>query len=241
MGLIEQLELYCQPIYQVTTLGAAQPCDYEVLLRKKGGRPLLPQELYATTATTSARQALRQWMLAQLAHFADHQPRLTIDVNIDPWQFHYPDVWDYLAQLRQVGPQINIEITERNESSFDAAANFGRLLARAQNLGFAISLDDVGSGYNSLQAVIDNSTYLSRIKFSLLLFQRRDQQSKLLFARACQELAASRNLDLVVEGIEDQLLAETLLKQGCHYQQGFYWQRPFPLKKLCGCQNGDCD
>ena len=40
MGLIEQLELYCQPIYQVTTLGAAQPCDYEVLLRKKGGRPL---------------------------------------------------------------------------------------------------------------------------------------------------------------------------------------------------------
>ena len=100
----------------------------------------MPQELYATTATASARQALRQWMLTQLAHFADHQPRLTIDVNIDPWQFHYPDVWDYLAQLRQVGPQINIEITERNESSFDAAANFGRLLARAQNLGFAISL-----------------------------------------------------------------------------------------------------
>ena len=56
MGLIEQLELYCQPIYQVTTLGAAQPCDYEVLLRKKGGRPVARPRFFCRNTETQPRR-----------------------------------------------------------------------------------------------------------------------------------------------------------------------------------------
>lgn len=230
--LTAAVELYCQPIYSIRSGVDPEVQDYEVLLRKRGGQSFLAAELVELIADQERRNQLRAWNLVNLAHFSRVRPRLTIDVNLDPWQFKCPEVWDYLQALRRVGPKINLELTERNTGTLTGSAVFSQILARVQGLGFQVSLDDVGSGYNSMQVVLENARYLSRIKFSLLLFEERDLRSKLLFAQAWQSLAASRNLELVIEGVENRSLARQLVAAGCNLQQGFYWGRPFPLMDL---------
>lgn len=230
--LADQLEVYCQPIYAVRSLQDYTVKDYEILLRHRGGRPLQTQEIIALTGNYQSRHELREWLLANLARLAKARPEITVNVNLDPWQFNYQDVWPYLTALRRAISNVNIEITERNNFQAEDTERFASLLARIQDHGFRISLDDVGSGYNSLQTVISNSPYLDRIKFSLLIFQNRDHLNMLHFAHAWYELASSRELELVVEGMEDRLTAQQLVKRGCTLQQGFLWQRPMPLAKL---------
>lgn len=230
--LTDQLEVYCQPIYAVRSLQEYTVKDYEILLRHRGGRPLETHEITALTGNRRTRHELREWLLANLAILAQTRPEIMVNVNLDPWQFKYQDVWQYLTALRRTISNVSIEITERNNFQAEDTEQFASLLARIQDHGFRISLDDVGSGYNSLQTVINNSPYLDRIKFSLLIFQNRDHLNMLHFAHAWYELASSRELELVVERMEDRLTAQQLVKRGCTLQQGFLWQRPMPLKKL---------
>lgn len=228
---VKDLTLYCQPIYRVTGVDQAQVVDYELLLRQTNGQAVAVEQLNYWMSVAERRKQMRAWVISELETFFDAHPEVILNLNIDPWQFIYPDSWDYLNELQRLNKQLHLEITERN-SAGTKLLHFTDLLDNLKQREFVVSLDDVGSGYNSLQTVLNNSQYLDRIKFSLLIFGQKDHSSEVLFAQAWQDLACRRGLEMVVEGVECPYLVEELIQYHCQLQQGFYWQKPLPLQAI---------
>lgn len=228
---VKDLILYCQPIYRVTGVDQAQVVDYELLLRQTNGQAVAVEQLNYWMSVAERRKQMRAWVISELETFFDAHPEVILNLNIDPWQFIYPDSWDYLNELQRLNKQLHLEITERN-SVGTKLPHFTDLLDNLKQREFVVSLDDVGSGYNSLQTVLNNSQYLDRIKFSLLIFGQKDHSSEVLFAQAWQDLACRRGLEMVVEGVECPCLVEKLIQYHCQLQQGFYWQKPLPLQAI---------
>lgn len=225
---VKDLILYCQPIYRVTGVDQAQVVDYELLLRQTNGQAVAVEQLNYWMSVAERRKQMRAWVISELENA---HPEVILNLNIDPWQFIYPDSWDYLNELQRLNKQLHLEITERN-SVGTKLPHFTDLLDNLKQREFVVSLDDVGSGYNSLQTVLNNSQYLDRIKFSLLIFGQKDHSSEVLFAQAWQDLACRRGLEMVVEGVECPCLVEKLIQYHCQLQQGFYWQKPLPLQAI---------
>ena len=184
---VKDLTLYCQPIYRVTGVDQAQVVDYELLLRQTTGQAVAVEQLNYWMSVAERRKQMRAWVISELETFFDAHPEVILNLNIDPWQFIYPDSWDYLNELQRLNKQLHLEITERN-SAGTKLPHFTDLLDNLKQREFVVSLDDVGSGYNSLQTVLNNSQYLDRIKFSLLIFGQKDHSSEVLFAQVWQDL-----------------------------------------------------
>lgn len=87
------------------------------------------------------------------------------------------------------------------------------------------------ANFHYLKCQLDRAQY-HRIKFSLLIFGQKDHSSEVLFAQAWQDLACRRGLEMVVEGVECPCLVEELIQCHCQLQQGFYWQKPLPLRAI---------
>ena len=134
--------------------------------------------------------------------------------------------------MRAISSRLIIEVTERVAELNNQIDQFSDYIARLRELGFKISFDDVSSGQFSLQVVAQNMAYIDRAKISLVDFRNLspDQIKKLLNLWA--KFAESVKLEFVVEGIETEAIAAELVKQNYVLQQGYYWQKPFPVSQL---------
>lgn len=227
----DQLVLYCQPICRIDKALGHQVTDYEILLRDKhtGGFPA--QFFQALKTQVSVRKELEDWMIGQLTNLTQRCDA-NFAINIDPWQLAYSDTWNYLKRLRAISSRLIIEVTERVAELNNQIDQFSDYIARLRELGFKISFDDVSSGQFSLQVVAQNMAYIDRAKISLVDFRNLspDQIKKLLNLWA--KFAESVKLEFVVEGIETEAIAAELVKQNYVLQQGYYWQKPFPVSQL---------
>ena len=80
--------------------------------------------------------------------------------------------------------------------------------------------------------VAQNLAYIDRAKISLIAFQKLspDQVKNVLDLWA--KFAQSVKIEFVVEGIETEAVAAELVKKDYVLQQGYYWQKPFPVSQL---------
>lgn len=226
-----QLELYCQPICRIDKALGHQVNDYEILLRDKqtGGFPV--QFFQALKTQALVRRELEDWMVDQLTSLTQ-RCNANFAINIDPWQLAYSDTWCYLKRLRAVSSRLTIEVTERVAELNNQLDQFSDYIARLRKLGYKISFDDVSSGQFSLQVVAQNLAYIDRAKISLIAFQKLspDQVKNILDLWA--KFAQSVKIEFVVEGIETEAVAAELVKKDYVLQQGYYWQKPFPVSQL---------
>ena len=104
-------------------------------------------------------------------------------------------------------------------------------LAELRALGCRIALDDFGTGYSSL-------AYLRRFPPDTLKVDRvfinnvhRDRGDAAILD-AILALAASLDLTVVAEGIEEQAQVDWLCARGCAIGQGFLLGKPMPAHRL---------
>lgn len=155
---------------------------------------------------------------------AGHSP---IAINLSPIQLQDPDICEkFLAILDKAGVSpdlIEIELTERVLISNPTLAK-----ARLQDLseaGFAISLDDYGTGFSSL-------AYLKEFPFNKVKIDRQfvaecghdDAKNQIL--QSLSLLAGAHDLSVVAEGVETRQQADFLRLMGYDLLQGFYFAKP---------------
>ncbi|MCI3948416.1 MAG: hypothetical protein K0R11_350 [Acidimicrobiales bacterium] len=131
--------------------------------------------------------------------------------------------------LRPGGVALCLEITE----SFlleDPVAT-GTALDELRTLGVRLSIDDFGTGYSSL-------AYLRRFPLDALKIDRAfvsglgvDPDSRAI-ASAIIELAHALGLDVVAEGVEEEVQLDVLVELGCDRAQGYLFSRPVPAPEL---------
>lgn len=108
----------------------------------------------------------------------------------------------------------------------DAAAQIERFKA----LGIRIALDDFGAGYNSL-------TYLHALPVDIVKLDRSlavgaDPERDVALYRSVIGLCTDLGMDVVAEGIETQLQADTVYAAGCAFAQGHLFGKPVAISEL---------
>ena len=151
-----------------------------------------------------------------------------VSINLSIRQFEHGDmtglVETVLAETGLPPDCLEMEITE---SFIIKAEDAFRFLGDLRALGVHLAVDDFGTGYSSLM-------YLKRLPIQRLKIDRsfvadigRDVNNEAII-RAIIMLARNLGLSVLAEGVETEMQADFLLREGCSHGQGYYFARPLP-------------
>ncbi|GGC64188.1 EAL domain-containing protein [Marinobacter halophilus] len=172
------------------------------------------------------------WVMDQACRDFDalkvqHGDNIGVAVNISAKDLAHPlflEEAGAIARRHGISPaNVILEITETAAMADpDVARNTIRALSQ---MGFRIALDDFGSGHSSLGNLA--SFPLDELKIDrsfltdVLLYPIRQK-----ILKAALELGEALDLDVVVEGVEDEAIALWLQQFPGLHGQGYYWGRP---------------
>lgn len=157
---------------------------------------------------------------------------LKLFVNILPTSFQHPDFEPSRLKELLAGPglaprDLVLEVSERQSiSNFHI---FREAIDRLSKLGFTIALDDVGTGYSSLEATMELSPEFLKIDMSLVRGIDQDPHKQELL-RGLQKLARRMNARIIAEGIETQAELDTVTELGVDCGQGYLLGRGGPVR-----------
>ncbi len=124
---------------------------------------------------------------------------------------------------------LHVEITE--SSLTDNMDILQDAMAKFKEAGFALWLDDFGSGYSSLNVLKDYSFDVLKIDMKFLSnFEGSDKAKTIL--RTIVNLASDIGMRSLTEGVETEEQAAFLREVGCGRLQGYYFGKPMPHEAL---------
>lgn len=135
-----------------------------------------------------------------------------------------------IAKRHGIDPQwLEIEITE--SAVFDNMSQLIEVMGQLKEVGFAISIDDFGSGYSSLNILKDIPASIIKMDKAFLDEATDDERGKLIVSSLIK-MAKELGLCTVAEGVETLEQVGFLKKSGCDIAQGYYYARPMPVKEF---------
>ncbi|MFB2864280.1 EAL domain-containing protein [Aeromonas sp. MdU4] len=213
----------------------------EVLMRWQHPRQgMIPPDRFISLAEDSGLIVpMTSLLMAQVStHFAPYVHQL-------PAGFHFgfnicashckdlslvADCRDFINAFRKKPIQLVLELTERELIVADEVTD--RLFAELRQLGVKIAIDDFGTGHSSL-------TYLQQFQIDALKIDQSfvgmigtDALSSHIVENVI-DLAIRLELQLVAEGVENQVQADYLRARHVDYLQGYLYGRPIPMKQFC--------
>ena len=153
-------------------------------------------------------------------------PVVPVSANASRLDFDLPDLADQLAAIADKHgvdhSLLHVELTETAYSDNPEAVT--QTMHRLRELGFAIELDDFGSGYSSLVSL--NTLPLDIIKLDMSMVQQATALHDFRIVESVIKLAQTLGLKTVVEGVETAEEAAKVRTMGCDYIQGYYYSKP---------------
>ncbi|MCR5539789.1 MAG: EAL domain-containing protein [Ruminococcus sp.] len=160
-------------------------------------------------------------------------PDLFISVNISPKDFYFTDVVSEISSLVKeydISPaNLRIEITE-TIMMIDAEEKM-KLLAKFQEEGFIVEMDDFGSGYSSLNLLKDMPVDVLKIDMKFLSSTDNKNRSETIL-RNILRLTNELGIGSLTEGVETKVQYEKLSEMGCKMFQGYYFAKPMPVDEF---------
>jgi diguanylate cyclase (GGDEF)-like protein len=156
---------------------------------------------------------------------------LALHVNVSVYQLRESGFVGVVERaLRSSGldpARLVLEITESSHLGDPETS----VLTELKALGLRLAIDDFGTGYSAL-------SYLRRLPIDIIKIDRsfvsplgvdhRDAE----IVRWVVQLAKSLELEVVAEGIEEEVQRVRLVGLGCESGQGFLFSRAVPLKEV---------
>lgn len=159
---------------------------------------------------------------------------LTVSVNISTRHFRKDNFIEQVESiLRETGlppTSLELEITETAMmKDFDEAISFLKTL---HSMGIAISLDDFGMGYSSLNYLHNLPIQTLKIDKSFIDCICDDSSSTLELVKIIILLAEAMNIGVVAEGVETKEQQKILQSIGCGQAQGYLFAKPLPHEQF---------
>ncbi|HEY9190502.1 MAG TPA: bifunctional diguanylate cyclase/phosphodiesterase [Sulfurovum sp.] len=229
-----EFEVYYQPIVKA---GQGEIVAAEALIRWKHPQyGLIPPFVFIglmerTGFIVKLGQYILEEVLKQQKRWELFQfKEIEVSINVSMVEVNTGEFVQYVERKLgqyQVDPAlIKFEITEgiamRNES--ETVKHFLAL----KKLGVGISLDDFGTGYTSfgyLKKFPADNLKIDKSLVDYILTNEEDQR----IVKAIIELAHTLGMKIVVEGIENEKMAEMIASFGCDYMQGYHFAKPLPV------------
>lgn len=129
----------------------------------------------------------------------------------------------------QVPPAlIPLELTESAYSENEEVM-YDKIKA-LKDFGFSLSMDDFGSGYSTLNMLVERP--VDEVKFDRgFLVNIEDSKYRTLISHIIH-MVHELELPIIIEGVETEDQKEMLLKWGCYQGQGFLFHKPMPANEF---------
>jgi diguanylate cyclase (GGDEF)-like protein/PAS domain S-box-containing protein len=235
----DELALHYQP---VVCLGTGEITGLEALVRwQHPDRGLLdPKEFVPIAEDSGLIEPVGRWVQEAACRqaLAWHELRpdarpLDISVNLSARQVAHRDlpqiVSEILARTGLDPIHLRLEITE--SVLVEESATATKTLEALSELGVRLVLDDFGTGYSSL-------AYLNRFPFDALKIDRSFvealgiEQERTAIIEAIIGMARALSLDVIAEGVENEVQLSELRRLNCDYAQGHLFSRALPPQQV---------
>jgi EAL domain-containing protein (putative c-di-GMP-specific phosphodiesterase class I)/CheY-like chemotaxis protein len=197
---------------------------YEALLRADNAELAMPDALFDAARRLGRIEELSRAIRGRIARDLREHPREgDLFVNLHPADLLDDELYSPDSALAPYAEQIVLEITER-ESLVDSS-NVPARVARLRRLGYRIAIDDLGSGYSSLDYFARLTPEVAKIDMSLVRNIQTDEIKQKVVGSLitlCEELGVT----VVAEGVETAAERDMLTDLGCDSFQGNLFARP---------------
>ena len=226
-----ELEVFLQPR---VNLADRTYTGFEALVRWTWGDDYVPAEkLISMAEETGLIFELDRYMIdraVQVMADWNRRRKTSFPVSVNLSALHLERemgvqfILDCLQRHRLAPELLTIEVTETTNLSkwrhFDG-------LSGLREAGCRISIDDFGTGYSSLARL--RSLPADEIKIDRMLASELvDNKDARFVLDAVLVLASNLEMEVVIEGIEDEDQLAVLIELGCHQGQGFLFGKPRP-------------
>lgn len=139
---------------------------------------------------------------------------------------------DYLNEIQRIihkyhcdPSRIILEVTEG--ITMDNLDEMKVLVRELHKMGFAVSMDDFGSGYSSLNILKELD--IDELKLDrVFLSDTAEKEKRDIIMKNIITLARELQITTVTEGVEDAAQAEFIHSIHCDIGQGYYFAKPMP-------------
>lgn len=201
--------------------GLIPPNDFIPLFEKNGFILKLDEYMWEEACKT-----IRKWI-------DEKKEPIPISVNISRYHLQHNDLERVLMHLidkYQLTPEmLNLEITE--SLFLDNPEEMNRALARLQDLGFKLEVDDFGSGFSSLNLIRNISVDTIKIDKEFLDSEIATEKGKIVVNHTI-DMAKDLHLQVIAEGVETKEHVDFLKESHCDVAQGFFFAKPMPLPEF---------
>lgn len=181
---------------------------------------------------------LDDYMLTEVARqqakwIAEGKKVVPVSVNISRVHFVREDLAEHICrivdQFQVPHDVIELELTE--SAFFDDKSVLLNTIRKLKSYGFAISMDDFGSGYSSLNSL--KELPLDVVKLDAGFFREEDEAGRgKLIVEDTISLAKKLQMKIVAEGIETREQVDFLASLNCDLIQGYYFAKPMPVSEF---------
>ncbi|HEX4731969.1 MAG TPA: EAL domain-containing protein [Solirubrobacterales bacterium] len=235
----DELELRYQPIVNLRT-GEVTGLEALVRWRHRERGLLDPVDFVSIAEDGGLIEPIGRWVqeraARQIVEWHELRPDarpLDVAVNLSARQVAHRDLATTIAEvIARTGldpVHLRLEITESVLVEESAAAIAS--LEALNELGVRLVLDDFGTGYSSL-------AYLNRFPFHALKIDRSFvdtlgvEQEGTAIVEAVIGMARALSLDVVAEGVENQIQLDELRRLSCDFGQGHFFHEALRAEEI---------
>lgn len=232
----EEFEVYYQPKYEPRT---KKLCGAEALIRwnwpERG--MISPGRFIPIFEKNGFITEIDHYMISHVAR--DQKAWLDqglqcvpVSVNVSRAHFIEKDLASQICHMvdEAGAPHHLIEIELTESAFFDDKNAMINTIMKLKEYGFAVSMDDFGSGYSSLNSLKDMPLDVLKLDAEFFRGENAGERGEIVVSEAIK-LARSLNMRTVAEGVEDKAQVKFLAENGCDMIQGFIFSKPLPREK----------
>ncbi|MHB1925981.1 MAG: EAL domain-containing protein [Leptospirillum sp.] len=229
-------------VYQpVVDLMGGPPTKVEALARLEleDGRTILPGKFIGVLGEQELDRLFWQGLdqsLTEIRRWESRGLMLGVSVNVPPFVVLQAD---FLPRIRETFRRENLapnrlylEILESLQMEMDRS--FVDRLSELSRMGIHIVMDDLGSGYSSLDRLSRLPFEAVKVDQSLIRNARTDPYRTVSFVGMLVQLGRDLDMNVIVEGLEFPEQVEVASFLGAHYGQGFFLSTPMPAEDVVG-------
>ncbi|MBG6215493.1 PAS domain S-box-containing protein/diguanylate cyclase (GGDEF)-like protein [Cryobacterium sp. CAN_C3] len=230
-----ELSMYMQPIIDLRN-GAVRRVEALARLILPDGTIVPPERFLAGLNDEDLDELFRTGLkdaLGWIARWDAEGLAVDVSVNLAPSTLQHLDfirwVTEALSHSGVAPHRLCLELLETQE--LDEAAPllvFDALI----ELGVGLALDDLGSGYSSLQRIAQLPFDTIKVDRGLLADVAMKPIETLSLIATLAQMGRDMRAAVVVEGLEDAGLVEAASVLGASLGQGYYFARPMPAAEL---------
>lgn len=224
-------QVWYQPIYNCHT-GKFDMAEALCRMKDPDGNFISPEIFVPLAEQHGLITEISTVVFDRACHLLAHTPADilgSVSVNVSMQQFMSDGLISEIKGL--IGKygfdpcRLKLEVTERVLS--EDISHMHHVMSELNNMGVTFALDDFGTGYSNLSVVLDCSFCCVKLDRSIIRGYTDNERSSSI-VHAMLDLFHQMNSQVIVEGVETEKEASSLIHRGADWIQGFYYARPMP-------------